>query len=188
MLEISFQKRIVYGLFIVAFAFCFENEVIAQSPFTRADTLRGSITPERGWWDLNYYHLSVEVFPETKSIKGTNLVRYKVTSPHQVMQIDLQEPLKITSVTQEGETLEFKREGAAHFITLKKKQVPGTLKRYLSVTKANPRKPCARLGMEELPGPRIKMASTLSLHPTKASVRVFGGHPKTILRMRWTAC
>jgi aminopeptidase N len=131
MLEISFQKRIVFGLFILAFAFCFENEVSAQSPFNRADTLRGSITPERGWWDLNYYHLSVEVFPETKSLKGTNLVRYKVTSPNQVMQIDLQEPLKITSVTQEGETLEFKREGAAHFITLKKKQVPGTFEKIL---------------------------------------------------------
>ncbi|MCF1750918.1 M1 family metallopeptidase [Mariniradius sediminis] len=131
MLEMSFQKRIVFGLFILAFAFCFENEVSAQTPFTRADTLRGSITPERGWWDLNYYHLSVEVFPETKSLKGTNLVRYKVTSTHQVMQIDLQEPLKITSVTQEGETLEFKRDGAAHFITLKKKQVPGTYEKIL---------------------------------------------------------
>lgn len=127
----SFQKRIVFGLFILAFAFCFENEVSAQTPFTRADTLRGSITPERGWWDLNYYHLSVEVFPETKSLKGTNLVRYKVTSPHQVMQIDLQEPLRITSVTQEGEFLEVRREGAAHFITLKKKQVPGTFEKIL---------------------------------------------------------
>lgn len=131
MLEISFQKRIVFGLFILAVVLCFENEVSAQSPFTRADTLRGSITPERGWWDLNYYHLSVEVFPETKSLKGTNLVRYKVTSPHQVMQIDLQEPLKITSVTQEGEFLEVRREGAAHFITLKKKQVPGTFEKIL---------------------------------------------------------
>lgn len=131
MLEMSLQKKIEYVLLILAVAFCFENEVSAQSPFTRADTLRGSITPERGWWDLNYYHLSVEVFPETKSLKGTNLVRYKVTSPHQVMQIDLQEPLKITSVTQEGEFLEVRREGAAHFITLKKKQVPGTFEKIL---------------------------------------------------------
>jgi aminopeptidase N len=131
MLEMSFQKKIVCVLSFLAVAFCFENEVSAQTPFTRADTLRGSITPERGWWDLNYYHLSVEVFPETKSLKGTNLVRYKVTSPHQVMQIDLQEPLKITSVTQEGEFLEFRREGAAHFITLKKKQVPGTFEKIL---------------------------------------------------------
>ncbi|MCR9084126.1 MAG: M1 family peptidase, partial [Cyclobacteriaceae bacterium] len=54
-----------FGLFSTA---------IAQDVITRADTLRGSITPERAWWDLNYYHLSVEVFPETQSIQGKNLV------------------------------------------------------------------------------------------------------------------
>ncbi len=97
----------------------------SQSKTTRADTLRGSITPERAWWDLGYYHLSVEIFPETKTIKGTNLVKYRVKSEHQTLQIDLQEPLKITSIVQNGENLDFKREGAAHFISLKKKQVPG---------------------------------------------------------------
>lgn len=121
----SFRKKFVFGLVILAFGFYNENKVSAQTPFTRADTLRGSITPERSWWDLNYYHLSVEVFPETKSLKGTNLVRYKVTSPHQVIQIDLQEPLRITAVTQDGAFLEYRREGAAYFIFLKKKQVPG---------------------------------------------------------------
>ena len=28
--------------------------------FTRQDSLRGSITPERVWWDLNYYHLDIK--------------------------------------------------------------------------------------------------------------------------------
>ncbi len=97
----------------------------AQQKFTRADTLRGSITPERAWWDLNYYHLKVEVFPENKSIKGSNTVRYQVIDPFQVMQIDLQEPLKIISATQDGESLEVRRDGAAHFISLVKKQEPG---------------------------------------------------------------
>jgi aminopeptidase N len=55
------------------------------------------------------------------------------------MQIDLQEPLKITSVTQEGETLEFKREGAAHFITLKKKQVPGKFEKILIIYEGQPK-------------------------------------------------
>ncbi|MBC6366199.1 M1 family metallopeptidase [Algoriphagus sp. AK58] len=99
---------------------------IGQQTITRADTLRGSITPERAWWDLNHYHLTVEIFPETKSIKGSNTIRYRVVSEHQVLQLDLQEPLKITSIVQAGEKLDFKREGAAHFVTLKKKQVPGT--------------------------------------------------------------
>ncbi len=99
----------------------------SQTKFTRADTLRGSITPERAWWDLNHYHLAVEILPDTKSIKGSNTIRYLVKSESQVLQIDLQEPLKITSIVQAGEELEFKREGAAHFVSLKKKQVPGSL-------------------------------------------------------------
>ena len=36
------------------------NAAIAQE-FTYQDTLRGSITPERAWWDLTHYHLSLEV-------------------------------------------------------------------------------------------------------------------------------
>ena len=112
---------------------------IGQQSITRADTLRGSITPERAWWDLNHYHLAVEIFPETKSIKGSNTIRYRVLSEHQVLQLDLQEPLKITSIVQAGEKLDFKREGAAHFVTLKKKQVPGTLEELLVSYEGQPK-------------------------------------------------
>lgn len=105
-----------FGLFSTA---------IAQDVITRADTLRGSITPERAWWDLNYYHLSVEVFPETQSIQGKNLVRYQVKEPAQILQIDLQQPLNITAVKQDGVELSFKREGAVHFISLQKSQEKG---------------------------------------------------------------
>jgi aminopeptidase N len=102
------------------------HELHAQKQFTRADTLRGSITPERAWWDLNYYHLDVEIFPETKSIKGTNTVRYQVKTGHQTLQIDLQDPLRIVQAIQDGQNLQIRKEGAAHFISLLKKQVPGT--------------------------------------------------------------
>lgn len=111
----------------------------SQKSFTRADTLRGSITPERAWWDLNHYHFAVEIFPETKSIKGSNTIRYRVVSEHQVLQLDLQEPLKITAIVQAGEKLDFKREGAAHFVTLKKKQVPGTLEELLVSYEGQPK-------------------------------------------------
>jgi aminopeptidase N len=97
----------------------------SQEKYTRADTLRGSITPERAWWDLKHYDLSIEIFPETKSIKGANKVRYQVKEANQTLQIDLQEPLKIVGVTQDGQNLEVRKEGAAHFVSLEKKQVPG---------------------------------------------------------------
>ena len=91
--------------------------------FTRQDTLRGSITPERVWWDLKYYHLDIAVNPKTKSIKGKNTIRYTILEPYQTLQIDLQEPMKITKAIQDGEELMVLKEGNAHFISLKKPQI-----------------------------------------------------------------
>jgi len=93
--------------------------------FTEQDTLRGSITGERAWWDLNYYHLDIEVKPDEKYISGTNLVRYKVLNSAQVMQIDLQPPLKIEKITQDGKELDFESKINAHFVKLKKQQSVG---------------------------------------------------------------
>lgn len=100
--------------------------IFAQnSNFTRQDTLRGSVTPERAWWDLSYYHLQVKVTPEDSSVSGSTTVTYKVLKPAQVIQIDLQQPLRIEKVLQDNNTLEFWREGNVYFIELTKKQVPG---------------------------------------------------------------
>ncbi len=102
--------------------------VLAQpNKFSRQDSLRGSITPERAWWDLTYYHLAVEVDPENQSLDGTNTVQYRVKKANDVMQIDLQAPLVITRVIQDGKELSWKKEGSAHFIELQKKQKRGDL-------------------------------------------------------------
>ena len=90
--------------------------------FTRQDTLRGSITAERVWWDLSYYHLDISVHPETKSIEGKNTIQYTILKPYQTLQIDLQPPMKLTKAVQDGEELVVLKEGNAHFISLKKPQ------------------------------------------------------------------
>jgi len=91
--------------------------------FTHQDSLRGSITPERAWWDLNYYHLDIAVNPKTKSIKGKNTIRYTILEPNQTLQIDLQAPMKLTKAVQDGEELVVLKDGNAHFINLKKPQI-----------------------------------------------------------------
>ncbi len=93
--------------------------------FTEQDTLRGSITPEREWWDLNYYDLYVDVDPDQKFISGQNTIRYKVLKPEQVLQVDLQPPLKIDKVTQDGKALKVEDNGNAHFVQLQKIQKKG---------------------------------------------------------------
>ncbi|PCE62480.1 M1 family metallopeptidase [Sediminicola luteus] len=99
--------------------------LFAQQTFTQQDSLRGSITPERAWWDLNYYHLDIKVDPDAQTIAGTNTIRYKVTQPYQVLQVDLQPPMKIEKITQDGKKLKFNSNINAHFVKLRKKQRVG---------------------------------------------------------------
>jgi aminopeptidase N len=97
-----------------------------NTAFIREDTLRGSITPERIWWDLKYYELRVKVNPAEKAISGSTSVFYEVLKPSQTIQIDLQPPLKIEKVTQDGQELSFKQDGVnAYMIALKKDQIKG---------------------------------------------------------------
>ena len=98
---------------------------IAQEKFTLADELRGSITPQRAWWDLQHYSIEVDVFAQTKSLSGTNTITYTVLSPNSTMQIDLQEPMRIDLVTQNGEKIEIESIGNAHFLDLKQTQEIG---------------------------------------------------------------
>ncbi|MDB9828539.1 M1 family metallopeptidase [Flavobacteriaceae bacterium] len=98
---------------------------IAQEKFTQADELRGSITPQRAWWDLQHYSIEVDVFAQTKSLSGTNTITYTVLSPNSTMQIDLQEPMRIDLVTQNGEEIEIESIGNAHFLDLKQSQEIG---------------------------------------------------------------
>jgi aminopeptidase N len=90
--------------------------------YSAQDSLRGSITPERIWWDLVYYDLDVTVQPKVKSIRGTNTIHYKVVSPNNIMQIDLQPPMKLIKAVQDEVELSINQNGNAHFIQLEKKQ------------------------------------------------------------------
>lgn len=114
-------------LFVLMVSSLQAQQLFSKRTYTRQDTLRGTITKERAWWDLQKYDLSVSVNPAAKSIKGSNVVYYKVLEENSVMQIDLQTPMNIDKVTQDGKTLEVRHDGNAHFITLSKKQVVGSL-------------------------------------------------------------
>ena len=107
--------------------------------FSRQDTLRGSITPERAWWDLSYYHLSIEVNPSDSSFAGSNLIAYQVLESNEWMQIDLQPPMKITRITQNGKDQEFVRDGNAWFVKLKEAQEPGEMAYLLVEFSGNPK-------------------------------------------------
>ena len=128
--------------FISSIFLCFTCSLLGQT-FTMQDSLRGSITEERAWWDLNHYHLSLEVVIADKYIEGHNVITYKVLQPHQVMQIDLQRPLEITKITQNGMELAWDSKENAHFVKLKEQQRVGDMNKITVFYQGNPR-PAAR--------------------------------------------
>ncbi len=109
---------------IVLLAFLVCGLSVSQN-FTKRDSIFGSITPERAWWELQHYDLKVEVFPIKQKISGTNTIRYTVINQRQVLQLDLQEPMRIDHVEQDGEKLKVRSEGMFHYVQLEKKQRKG---------------------------------------------------------------
>src|SRR5215217_5362297 len=80
------MRKLLQLLFII----CTIHPCIAQ------DSLRGSVTPERAWWDVLKYDITVEPDAVSKSITGSNIITFKALKPGKRMQIDLQEPMEIT--------------------------------------------------------------------------------------------
>lgn len=101
------------------------SPLVAQT-FTRADTLRGSDGPDRAWWDVTHYDLEVRIDPSDSTIAGSNAITYDVVAAGtDRLQIDLQPPLRLDSVTFGGRLLPLEREGAAHFASVPDHQARG---------------------------------------------------------------
>ncbi|MGN6293163.1 MAG: M1 family metallopeptidase [Chitinophagaceae bacterium] len=93
----------------------------AQQPvYTHADTLRGSITPERAWWDVQRYDITVKPDYNSRTITGKNLLTYQaVSSSAKRLQLDLQEPLVIDSIILDKATmLTYTKEGNAWHVDM----------------------------------------------------------------------
>jgi hypothetical protein len=89
-------------------------------PFTHADTLRGTITPERAWWDVLHYTILVTPDFEAKKIAGKVDIKFKVLYPGKRMQIDLQQPLCWKKLLSAMQNVPYKREGNVYYIDVPK--------------------------------------------------------------------
>ncbi len=92
--------------------------------FTHQDTLRGSITPARAWWDVTHYAIQVKPDFDTKTIKATTDIAFKVLDAGKEMQIDLQMPMQIDTIRWGAVTVPFTRDSNAFFL-----HFPETLKK-----------------------------------------------------------
>jgi aminopeptidase N len=120
------MKDSVVLVCVLVAVFLNSHETIAQEKvFTLDDTLRGTITPERSWWDVGYYRLKVGIDPTNEKLAGSVLIVYRVLQEGLKMQVDLQPPLQVEKVVQGGRVLNFSKKGSnAYIVSLERRQVP----------------------------------------------------------------
>ena len=113
-----------YLLFFILFSFFqFSNAQLLsgkEKNYTRKDSLRGSLRPERTDYDVKKYDLFVKVDPEKKYISGVNKISFKTSAKLPKLQIDLFENMKIDSILFRGKKLKFNREFNAVFVEFEK--------------------------------------------------------------------
>jgi aminopeptidase N len=120
-------KRILFTLpALLLFTLSATAQLMQPKPenFSRADTLRGTLTPLRTCYDINYYHLSVKVDVDQRFISGSNEFAFTAVRDFQKLQFDLFENLKVEKVIYNGKPLPFTREFNAVFVTF-----PQTIKK-----------------------------------------------------------
>lgn len=90
---------LILGIAVLAFDASAQELITRAERFSRKDTLRGTNTPERAWWDVQRYDLTIEPEFSTQYTRGINRIAYTVTAQHVgKMQLDLKPDLKIDSV------------------------------------------------------------------------------------------
>ncbi|TKC04302.1 M1 family metallopeptidase [Pedobacter frigoris] len=109
-----------------------------QHTFTRADTLRGMITPLRSCYDINYYHLDVKVDIDKKFISGSNEFQFTATQNFKKLQFDLFSNLKVEKVVYKGTELQFIREFNAVFVNFPNEVKKGTKEHFTVFYSGNP--------------------------------------------------
>ena len=103
----------------IAAAFSCEAQLFSEAKhFNHQDTLRGTVTPERAWWDATKYAISVEPDFLQKTLKGNNIISCKAIADGNMMQIDMQQPMQIISVMLNGKPLSMKREGNVYHVNM----------------------------------------------------------------------
>ena len=123
-------------ILLSVFSFLYSTQILfAQEPshynwgpFTRADSLRGYLSPLRTCYDVTYYHLDVAINPDSESIHGSNTIAFRVVTPFNKMQVDLFANMKVDSIKfEDGAFLNYSREFGAVFIDIPGELQTGTI-------------------------------------------------------------
>src|ERR1700722_12470733 len=134
------RKLLLLAIFSFALRMTGNAQLLTpERTFTHADTLRGSITPERAWWNLLKYELHVTPDYDKQTVSGENAITFQAIAEGQTMQIDLQEPMNLLSATWGKKSLSFVREGNVFHLHWPKPLKTGEIETVLLKFEGKPR-------------------------------------------------
>ena len=95
---------------------------ISAQTFTKQDSLKGSNTKFRDFWDVKKYEITVEPNFQEQSISGTNKISFEIlkNTTNPVFQIDLLQPMNYEIVGLNEKDFSSKRDGDFIFIQARK--------------------------------------------------------------------
>lgn len=135
------MKKLTFILLISVFGYHNAQELFPKKGTTKnEDTLKGSNTKYRNFWDVKKYELSVEPDFETKSVSGTNKITFQILKniSNPIFQIDLQQPMNYKIVEPETQEYTVEREGDFIFIKVNRKFIKGEISSFSIEFNGNP--------------------------------------------------
>lgn len=134
------MRSLWIGLLAALLAIQTANAQLMQGKqkFSRADTLRGTLSPLRTCYDINYYHLDIQVDIDQKFIKGSNEFKFTATRNFSKLQFDLFSNLKVEKIIYQNTSLPFSVEFNAVFVTFPKEIQQGTKNQFTVYYSGNP--------------------------------------------------
>lgn len=112
--------------------------VSGKTNYTKADTLRGMLTPLRTCYNIDYYHLDVKIDIGHKFISGSNEFVFTAAQNFSKLQFDLFSNMKVEKVVYKGRELLFERTFNAVFVTFPKEIQKGAKDRFSVYYSGNP--------------------------------------------------
>lgn len=133
--------RLSIVIALVAATFTCSAQFIQKTTetFSRADTLRGMLRPERTCFDVKHYSINLELFIKEKSISGFVEMKFEALTDFKKMQIDLYPNMLIDSIVYKAANCNYTREFGAVFIDLPtiKKSTTDSIRVYYQIGRAH---------------------------------------------------
>lgn len=111
--------RVASLCFFLIISFSSINQILSTpQDFTKKDSLRGGLRPERESFNVLHYDLNINVDPNQKYISGSNTILFSVEERTNCIQLDLYSNLTVDSIIYNQKKLNYTRKHNAIFVDL----------------------------------------------------------------------